>query len=401
MNLTPVIGRVGLAAGLLGAVALPGLAAAAPPAQAAPVGGFSLRAQSSVLSVELYEPTIPIPTEPQAELNLAYTRSTISTGPDGRGTASWLWPGDAVGDGFGIIVGDPDQKWPSQVNARTPDGEEKQELTPGSGMRTAATSGGVTAKVNLIGVSAPPDGAPGLPGLPAPPPGSVPVSPGMAVLATAEGVTSSTAVTAKPGGVTATAHTAAKNIRLLGGLITVETVDTSSTSGSTASSATAAGLATVTGVTVAGKKLGIDSRGVHLADQGAELPGVPKQLADQMKALGIEISALPTTRTVKGAAGSLATSGLVITVDTRPLRSKLDTSPLDPIIGLLPQELRDQLNLILGLGPKLVFTVGEAQSSAAATPPAPLPELPDDPGVPGGGAAPAGGVPAGGAAPGG
>lgn len=384
-----VTGRLLLAGALLGAVALSGAAVAGPrPAQAPGIGGFQARAQSSAVSIQVYEPTIPIPHEPQAELNVAYTRSTLATGPDGRGTASWLWPGDPVGDGFGTIVGDPEQKWPSQVNARTPDGEEKQELTPGSGMRTSADADRVASKVNLVGLAAPPSGSPGLPG---PPPGTAPAPPGMDVLARAEGVLSSTEVAVTDNGVTATARTAAKNIALLGGLITIDVVATRSTAGSTATKATADGLATITGVNVAGRKLAIDSTGVRLADQGADMPEVPKQVADQLKALGITISALPTKRSVKGAKGSLHANGLVITVDTRPLRSKLDTAPLNPIIELLPQELQDQLNLLLGLGPKIVYTVGEAQSTAA---PGAGPG-----GVPGPGDAPSGAAPGKGDAP--
>lgn len=406
------LARFALAGTVVGALALPGAAAAGPPAHGAAglpaqspgIGGFSVKAQSSVVSVQLYEPTVPIPAEPQVELNLAYTRSTIATGPDGRGTASYLWPGDALGDGFGTVVGDPEQKWPSQVNARTPDGEEKQELTPGSGMRTTAKTGGVTAKVNLVGLETPGSGLPSLPGLPAAPPDAVPVSPGLELLASAEGITSSTAVTVKADAVTSTSHAAAKNIALLGGLITIDTVDTTSKATSTASSATADGLATVAGVTVAGKKLAIDSKGVHLADQGVDLPEVPAQLADQLKALGIEVTPLHATRKVSSGSGSLKADGLVITLDTKPLRSKLDTAPLQPIFDLLPQELQDQLNLILGLAPKIVYVIGEANTVAAASGPVDVPGIPGA-GVPGGGAgvggAPGAGSDPGGAAPGG
>ncbi|MGH3716249.1 MAG: choice-of-anchor P family protein, partial [Micromonosporaceae bacterium] len=389
-----IVAAAVLAGGLaLPGVAAPGVAAAAPvaPASGPGIGGFQLKAQTSLVAVQLYEQTIPIPAEPQAELNIGYTRSTVATGPDGRGTASWLWPGDSVGDGFGTIIGDPKQTYPVQVNSRTPNGpeEQKQELTPGSGMSTSAGPKSVKAKVNLLGLAAPPPGG-GLPGLPGLPGGgstpsddpALPAPPGVAALVTAEGITSSTQVTANAGTVVSTAHTAAKNIALLGGLITIDALDTRASATSDAARGTADGLVTITGVRVAGQRLAIDSKGVHVGGQGAEIPGLPKQLTDQLKALGISVEPLPTTRSVAGAAGTLATSGLVISVDTKPLRSKLDTSVLDPIIGALPQELQDQLRLVLGLGPKLVFVVGAAQANAAASAPVALPPLPPgtDPG---------------------
>jgi hypothetical protein len=83
-----------LAAGVVG-TALPVPLAHAEPA----FGGYSTEATATPIKVEVYEPTIPVPASPQAELSLAYTKVVAASGPTGRGVASWLWPGDPIGQG--------------------------------------------------------------------------------------------------------------------------------------------------------------------------------------------------------------------------------------------------------------------------------------------------------------
>jgi hypothetical protein len=87
---------------------------------------------------------------------------------------------------------------------------------------------------------------------------------------------------------------------------------------------------------------------------------------------------------------------LVITVDTKLLRSKLNALPLSTIIGLLPPEVQGQLAPALALAPKMVFVVGEAKAAANGSPAIALPAdpgagaaIPPDVSTPGGGGAPA------------
>jgi hypothetical protein len=131
----PAVRRVVLplaAAALVGAV-LPLAAGGSGPALAAGKGdpgfvGYSTTATSSPLHIEIYEPTIPIPATPQAELEVGYAHVEATTSAT-LGRASYLWPGDAVGEGFKTIVeqlGLPAQLgqdgYPVQVNAASPGG---------------------------------------------------------------------------------------------------------------------------------------------------------------------------------------------------------------------------------------------------------------------------------------
>ena len=168
-NSTRPAARVGagLAAAALVSLALPvttGTAAPATPSAASAATGSLVRAAdpefagyaatttATPVRVEIFEPTIPIPASPQAELNLGYSivKADSSTS---RGRASYFWPGDAVGEGFKTIVenlGLPpelagpiaEQGYPVQVNSNHPAGPESEssEDFPGSISRTSASA---------------------------------------------------------------------------------------------------------------------------------------------------------------------------------------------------------------------------------------------------------------------
>ncbi|MCK5928109.1 MAG: hypothetical protein KAG80_07930, partial [Nocardioides sp.] len=173
-NSTRPAARVGagLAAAALVSLALPvttGTAAPATPSAASAATGSLVRAAdpefagyaatttATPVRVEIFEPTIPIPASPQAELNLGYSivKADSSTS---RGRASYFWPGDAVGEGFKTIVenlGLPpelagpiaEQGYPVQVNSNHPAGPESEssEDFPGSISRTSASAEKTTA----------------------------------------------------------------------------------------------------------------------------------------------------------------------------------------------------------------------------------------------------------------
>ncbi|WP_395657380.1 choice-of-anchor P family protein [Nocardioides sp.] len=160
--------------------------------------GYSAAAVAAPVRIEIYEPTIPIPSEPQLEVELAYTKVEADSGSS-LGRASWLWPGDPVGEGaktFGEQLGLPSQLfengYPVQVNSGQPSGEEKQadEPFPGTVMRTGASAERTYAQAGFSpdgevgdgtgGGGGDGGGGGGVPGLPGPPgvPG-LPALPGL------------------------------------------------------------------------------------------------------------------------------------------------------------------------------------------------------------------------------
>src|SRR3954469_9219418 len=175
-----------ISAAALAGIVLP-VSAGAPAASAADQAfGDSSVARGSPVKMEFYEPTIPIPANPQFEVEMGYTKVEADSGSS-AGRASWLWPGDPVGEGaktFGEQLTLPPQLfengYPVQVNSGQPSGEQQQadEPFPGAVMRTSADA---TRTVAQAGFS--PDGqvgdgtektgdgedggeAPGVPGLP-------------------------------------------------------------------------------------------------------------------------------------------------------------------------------------------------------------------------------------------
>ena len=108
-------------------------------AEDAPYTGYSTDVDGHAGAVEIYEPTIPIPATPQVEVELGYTKVEADTGSS-RGRASFLWPGDAVGEGFKTIVENlglpPElsgpiaaQGYPVQVNSGYPSGRGRARPT--------------------------------------------------------------------------------------------------------------------------------------------------------------------------------------------------------------------------------------------------------------------------------
>lgn len=136
---------------------LPSSAVEEPAAEEAPsaFSGYSSQAVASPLRVEVFEPTIPVPADPQAEAWVAYSRADTSSGT-GKARSSWLWPGDPVGEGaktFVEALGLPpalgEAGYPVQVNAEHPGGPDRQaqEPLPGALMRAQANDEFVAGRV--------------------------------------------------------------------------------------------------------------------------------------------------------------------------------------------------------------------------------------------------------------
>ncbi|MDP9117936.1 MAG: hypothetical protein M3O28_11895 [Actinomycetota bacterium] len=344
------------------------------------LGGYTGSATAQVLHVEVFDPTIPIPASPQAEGSIAYSRSSVDSGPTSRALASYLWPGSVIGDGFDQLTMQPGSKYPVQVNSRfpaTPDAPAKNavQLTDGNGMATATDGfttnasvtglglagpgtnplGGLGAGLGQLGGSAPSSSA-ATPALP------LPISSSLAALVTAQHVTSSSTTTVAGKTLTSTAHAAVSNLSLLSGLIDIKGLDVTSTVVSDGAKATSTGTATIGSLTVAGVPLAISDSGVNLG-----LPVLSQTLSGILKTLGLSIAAIPVTNKVNGAKGEFHAQALQISIDTKPFTSVVD-SVLTPLIGLFPADTQNQLAPLLSLGPKIVLTVGDTDAIGNASP---------------------------------
>ena len=418
---------VPISAAALAGVVLP-VSASAPaagegdPAEPA-FSGYSSSAWAAPVKIEVYEPTIPIPANPQLELELAYSKVEADSGSS-LGRASWLWPGDSLGEGAKTVIenlGLPEelsgplaaQGYPVQVNASQPSGEAQQadEPFPGSVMRTSAGEKTTVAQVGFSpdgevrdgsegkgdqGGGAP--GVPGLPGLPGVPgvpgvpgagdllgqfgqaitgssgssatagedpgPGAAPgLPPELAAIVDVEGYTSTSKNVATDKAVTTTARSALGDVYLLGGTIQLNGLVVTSTSSSNGAKGTAGGRATIGGLTIAGQEFSFGPHGVEAAGQHGDVPALPDQATAALDQLGIELTLPEAGLKKKGDRASSTMAGLVVDIDTAKLRKQLDALPLDDLVDAFPSdppELKKVLQTVVGLSPRIVVTLGNA-----------------------------------------
>ena len=136
----------GLAATSLSFTAGPASAAATPAGSTA-YSGYSTSGVATPVKVEIFEPTIPMPTIPQGEFDFGYAK-TKGASTSTKGRASFMWPGDGIGEGlttFFSQLGLPTQLvqngYPVQVNSQYPGDTTTQKNSPFPGTSMTTTSG--------------------------------------------------------------------------------------------------------------------------------------------------------------------------------------------------------------------------------------------------------------------
>lgn len=398
--------------GALGLLAA-GSAAGLSPAQATEYGGFNTASTAAPLKLEIFEPAIPIPTEPQFELNFSYTRVLGDSGPSTTARASAMWPGPSIGEGlktFGDQLGFPPALtaggYPVQVNSAYPGDVTQQASEPLPGMiqRVNAGEKKTTAKAGYTGSGDLADGdagdgtgaGAGTDPLDALQNGDLsalgdlltgsksgnddnPVAGNpmgaLSLLIDFDGMTSVSSSTYDGETAISTATSRIGELRLLLGLIkmtgiNVVTKVTSTLDGGAKTSQ----VVDVGSMTIAGQKFSYGPGGFTAAGSTTPVPGLPDTVAGLLKQLGVSIEVPKPEITKSGASGKVDAEAVRITLDTKPLRSKLPSLPLDDLVNGLP-DLPGQANLLKGLllslntfSPKLVLHLGQASASATTVP---------------------------------
>jgi len=365
-------------------------------------GGFSTTAWATPVRIEIYEPSIPIPNEPQAEVKLAYTRAEADSG-SAKGRASYLWPGDPVGEGlvtFGDQLGLPPELFEGgyrvQVNAAYPSDQttQKDEPFPGMVMRSEAGEKSATAQSGFSpdsNVSDPGSeggedpGTPGLPGLPGLDglPGSMttaeeetPAMPGLPEPLTAvidlEGYVSTSRATALDGPVVATSRAILGDVHLLGGILTLSGLDVRARADTDGATGVSGGRSDYGSLILAGQEFSIGPDGAIAGGSPLALPGLPADPATALLQLGISIQVPEAQRTVEGDLATSVSQGLVVVIDTAVLAPLLQALPTAALAQLFPDEAGPLKSLISGLGslkPIIVTTLGIATAAVDTQPP--------------------------------
>jgi hypothetical protein len=339
---------------VVGSLPLGGLGHAADIRTDTKLAGFAVSTEASPLRVLLDDPKLDVPHDPGtavAEGDPNYTLASVTAGPNARALTSTLWPGNLLGEGLGQLAG---TNYPIKGEARYPD---KPYSSPG-------VDRGVVSSADALGL----DALAKADGTPTNKPGQVTIG----------DITSRShaTVTTKDQAL-GEAFSAVKDIDLLGGVIHVGAVTTAITTQADGKKAVSTGSTTVTGLTIAGQAFTVDDKGLHAAGNGSALPSLatPAQVS---QTLGISATALEQTVNTTRNGVSRAAGGLVIDINTGPLRALLSpvtgvTNPLlNGLIGSLPaqaQQAQGQLYYLVKATPHITFVLAQANASAAATQP--------------------------------
>ena len=403
-----------VAAVALGALATPAAWAGPAPAprpadsgSSSSLGGWTVSASAAPVTMEIYDPKIPIPAQPgkpNLEFDISYTRAGYGSGPTGAATASFLWPGDAIAFGLGQLFNSPNVKYPILTNVQYPGAspDATMQPVPGSYMQSHTDANGSTS-VSSFGLPLPGTG----PSLPGQAPSSAPSSPassggllggllggtlpqpqlpdlgslirfltGQSALVDVQGERSQSSATVTNGHAVATAESDAGKLLILGGLIEFDGLKVTSQSTSDGVKGTSTGNVDYGSMSVAGVNFGITANGIQTPFGMVALPQLPDAMNQVLAPLGISV-ALPAASDVsKDTAGEMFSHGLQITIDTAKLKAML---PLTPVLNQLfaqippsltsglPAPLPSLIQTLPQLAPKIVLTVGSAKSKADAS----------------------------------
>jgi hypothetical protein len=386
--------RVLASAAVLGLMATGG-AASMVPAHAADFSGFSSFAQATPLRIEVHEPAIPVPSDPQLELNFSYTKVIGSSGPTGTARASAMWPGDAVGEGlktFGEQLGLPgaltDGGYPVQINAQSPGdtAAATQEFFPGMTGKVTTSDKAAIAKVGYgtSGDVAEGDSGDGTPAPKSPlealqsgdlsalqgllagahtagpgegAPSSSPLG-ALGLHVNAGGMDSISRTTYDPDldAVVATSTARLGSIGLLAGIVKLDGVEVvTKVTSNLAKGAVVSRKVTIGAMSIAGNKFALTGDGVEATGKTTPIPGLPDNAVQALAALGITITPGLATVNKSGSEGDVTAEGLRITIKTAPLLSKLPKLPLADLVAKLP-DLPGQASILKGL----IIALGQA-----------------------------------------
>lgn len=427
----PVTARALVAGGFLTTALSLGAApsaAASVAAEKSTYGGFGSSAWATPVHVEVYEPTIPVPAEPQLEAMLGYTKVLADSGTS-QGKASYLWPGDAIGDGlpaFGAQLGLPktlyEGGYPLQVNSGHPSGAGSKADEPfpgmvmrtGSGDKTATAEAGFSSDGAVGGPDSEPEGGGGdtgdVPSLPdlggvlsdlagtaagtgagtssagdsttsaaAQDPGVPGLPKDLAALVDVEGYVSTSRTSAADGPVHAASRAATGEVSLFGGMITVDSIDSRARSATDGKVGKPDGSARYGTLKLDGQEFGLGPDGAVVGGKTAALPGIDAGVAQALDRLGISFEIPKPVRKIDGDKAVSVSEGLRIVIDTATLAPVLHALPTTQLSQLVPDNAGPLRSLVSSLGalkPTIVVTLGTATAAADTVPAIAMPTLP-------------------------
>lgn len=334
------------------------------------LGGFTLSSSAAGFSAYYNQPNFPIPANPTLEFDAGYSSATYNAGPVGSANAAAIWPGPVIAGGgsqlpllidpylqqyFGPLAPTLEPlvptagAWPIQAASAYPQGPQ-----------TASNNNGPLAMDSQANVNqSQATSALGLFG------GANTALPSGIVTVQAVGSTSEDTIDSL-GNAVSEATSSVHGIDIAGGLIHIGAVESTASSSSDGNNAKVSGGSNVTGVTIAGQQVSVNSGGITVSNQSESLLSSAPNPNQLLNTAGISLSLTNPTDTVNGPSGQRQLDGLKVTIDL----STYDQS-FTQLLAMLPASFRSGLNqLPLPTPYKQSITIdfGWAQVAAAASP---------------------------------
>ncbi len=329
-------------AGADGAQGAGSSAATSPASPTTALGGYTLTATGSGMSIYYEQPNLPVPATPSLEADAGYSTAAFDSGPIGTANASTLWPGAVVAGGgseLSLLVGPyldeycgsscsnvtvPDVgNWPIDATTAYPQGPDTDTNDTGpSTMEANSNDAASTATASLSST-----GGSGTSEL------SSAMVNAQSVGSTAQGTISNA------GDAVAEATSTVQGISIAG-LIDVGQVTSTATSSSDGTQGTVQGSSAVTGATVAGQAVTVNSSGVQAAGQANQNPlgALTPTVSQILQTAGMTMTLTNPTDTVNGPAAQRQLDGLQVTINLSTYDKNFAS-----LVAMMPSQLKSAI----------------------------------------------------------
>ena len=129
----------------------------------------------------------------------------------------------------------------------------------------------------------------------------------------------------------------------------------------------------VGGLAIGGVPFGFGSDGAVVGGQKQDIPGLPDEADEALAQLGVSFKLPTATKSQEGGSGEQSVRGLTVEIDVATLRNKLDTAPIDSVLGEIAKNIPDEAGPLKGLlgaptqaRPRIVVVLGDVTTEASA-----------------------------------
>jgi hypothetical protein len=207
------------------------------------------------------------------------------------------------------------------------------------------------------------------------------IPPALSALVDLGGYVSTTRSTVTDDEIVTTARASLGDVRLLGGLVTISGIHATARSSSDGRTGVPTGRARFGTLTIAGQEFAWGPEGFTAVGQAGAIPGLPDEAGAALAQLGITLTLPQPERMVTGDKATTSLAALQVEIDTAVLAPVLSQIPLATLLKEVPFPpeaaiLKSLIGALPNLAPRVVLTLGNAESKVDTVQGIALPGLP-------------------------